>query len=106
MQLQQFFTGILASVVNGEVLGNKRAEYGKEVVKSLSRNLTEEYGKGWSEKQLRHCLRIAETFPDKEILYTLCRQLSWSHEPTLNQKFQKSLSVCQRFSSHLKNKLG
>ena len=69
--------------VNREVLGNKRAKYGKEVVKSLSRILTEEYGKGWSEKQLRHCLRIAETFPDKEILYTLCRQLSWSHLRTI-----------------------
>ena len=57
--------------VNREVLDNKRAEYGKEVIKSLSQNLTEEYGKGWSEQQLRHCLRIAETFPNKEILYTL-----------------------------------
>ena len=45
--------------INTEILDNKRAEYGKEVVKSLSRNLTEEYGKGWSEKQLRHCLRNA-----------------------------------------------
>ena len=69
--------------VNREVLGNKRAEYGKEVVKSLSRNLTEEYGKGWSEKQLRHCLRIAETFPNKEILYALSRQLSWTHFRTI-----------------------
>ncbi|MCD4774010.1 MAG: PDDEXK nuclease domain-containing protein [Bacteroidales bacterium] len=69
--------------INTEILGNKRAEYGKEVVKSLSRNLTEEYGKGWSEQQLRHCLRIAETFPNKEILYTLCRQLSWSHLRTI-----------------------
>ena len=50
--------------INKDILGNKRAEYGKEVVNSLSKNLTEEYGKGWSEKQLRHCLRFAETFPD------------------------------------------
>ncbi len=69
--------------INSEILGNKRAEYGKEVVKSLSRQLTLEYGKGWSEQQLRHCLRIAETFPDKEILYTVCRQLSWSHLRTI-----------------------
>lgn len=69
--------------INREVLGNKRAEYGKEVVKSLSRNLTEEYGKGWSEKQLRHCLRFAETFPNKEILYALSRQLSWTHFRTI-----------------------
>ena len=69
--------------INTEILDNKRAEYGKEVVKSLSKNLTEEYGKGWSEKQLRHCLRIAETFHDKEILYALSRQLSWTHFRTI-----------------------
>lgn len=69
--------------VNSEILGYKRAEYGKEVVKSLSRKLTLEYGKGWSEQQLRHCLRIAETFPDKEILYALSRQLSWTHLRTI-----------------------
>ncbi|MDA3906860.1 MAG: PDDEXK nuclease domain-containing protein [Bacteroidales bacterium] len=65
--------------IKKEILSNKRAEYGKEVVKSISQSLTEEYGIGWSEKQLRHCLRIAETFPDKEILYALSRQLSWTH---------------------------
>ena len=69
--------------INKNILGKKRAEYGKEVVKSLSKNLTEEYGKGWSEKQLRHCLRFAETFPDKEILYALSRQLSWTHFRTV-----------------------
>lgn len=69
--------------INSEILGNKRAEYGKEVVKSLSRKLTLEYGKGWSVQQLRHCLRIAETFPDKEILYALSRQLSWTHLRTI-----------------------
>ncbi len=57
--------------VNNEILENKRAEYGKEVVKGLSIELTQEFGKGWSEQHLRHCLRFAETFPDKEILYAL-----------------------------------
>jgi predicted nuclease of restriction endonuclease-like (RecB) superfamily len=69
--------------IDNDILGNKRAEYGKEIVKSLSKRLTEEYGKGWSEQQLRHCLRFAETFPDIEILYTVCRQLSWSHLRTI-----------------------
>lgn len=41
--------------------------------------MTQEYGNGWSEKQLRHCLHFAETFPEKEIVSTLWRQLSWSH---------------------------
>ncbi len=69
--------------INREILGNKRAEYGKEIIKSVSKSLTEEYGKGWSDKQLRHCLRIAETFPNKEILYALSRQLSWTHLRTI-----------------------
>lgn len=65
--------------INEEVLQNQRAEYGKEIVHTLSTQLTEEYGKGWSEKHLRHCLRFAETFPDFEIVSTLWRQFSWSH---------------------------
>lgn len=69
--------------VNNEILENKRAEYGKEVVKTLSKELTQEFGKGWSEQHLRHCLRFAETFPDKEILYALSRQLSWTHFRTV-----------------------
>ena len=40
------------------------------------------YGKGWSEKQLRHCLHFAETFPDEQIVSALRRQLSWIHIKT------------------------
>jgi predicted nuclease of restriction endonuclease-like (RecB) superfamily len=69
--------------INKGILNSKRAEYGKEVIKSLSKKLTVEYGKGWSEKQLRHCLRFAETFPKKEIVYALSRQLSWTHFRTI-----------------------
>ena len=65
--------------INIEILNEQRAEYGKLVVATLSKQLTETYGIGWSEKQLRHCLRFAEVFPDSEIVSTLWRQLSWSH---------------------------
>jgi predicted glycosyltransferase len=44
------------------VLQGERAEYGKKMIESLSKELTSIYGKGWSEKTLRHCLRSAETF--------------------------------------------
>ena len=56
--------------INSEILDGSRAEYGKRIIKNLSAQLTAEYGKGWSHQQLRHCLRIAETFPDIEWLYT------------------------------------
>ena len=65
--------------INEEILNNKRAEYGKYILKSLSEKLIAEYGKGWSVKQLQHCLYFVETFPDIEIVSTLWRQLSWSH---------------------------
>lgn len=65
--------------INTEVLNDKRAEYGKTVIKSLATELTQTHGKGWSEKQLRHCMQFAKVFADKEIVSTLWRQLSWSH---------------------------
>ena len=40
--------------------------------------LTERYGKGWSEKTLRHCLRSAETFSEADILSAVRRQFSWT----------------------------
>lgn len=69
--------------INDEILQNQRAEYGEQIVQSLAAQLTEAYGKGWSEKQLRHCLRFAEAFPDFEIVSALRRQLSWTHLRTL-----------------------
>lgn len=57
----------------------KRTQYGEAIVASLSQQLTLEYGRGWGEKHLRHCLRFAETFPDEQIVSALRRQLNWSH---------------------------
>lgn len=65
--------------INAEILQGQRAEYGKQIVATLARQLTDEYGKGWGARQLHDCLRIAEVFPEEKILHTLCAQLSWSH---------------------------
>jgi predicted nuclease of restriction endonuclease-like (RecB) superfamily len=65
--------------INEEVLQNQRAEYGKEIVATLARQLSEEYGNGWSKRQLHYCMRFAEVFLDIQIVHTLCSQLSWSH---------------------------
>ncbi len=65
--------------IGTELLQGQRAEYGKQVVAELALQLTADFGRGWGERQLRYCLRIAEVFPDLEIVNTLCSQLSWSH---------------------------
>lgn len=53
--------------IKEDVLFNKRAEYGKQVVKNLSVKLTERYGKGWSDKTLRHCLRMRRLFRKRRL---------------------------------------
>ncbi|MBS1258500.1 MAG: putative nuclease YhcG [Candidatus Scalindua arabica] len=60
-------------------LQKNRAEYGKQIVSLLGRQLSTEYGRGFSEKSLRHMIRFAEVFPDEKIVSALLRQLSWTH---------------------------
>jgi len=60
--------------IHQEILQGKRAEYGAKILVTLSQELSSEYGRGWGEKQLRHCLRLAETFPDEQIVSALRRQ--------------------------------
>ncbi len=65
--------------INDEVLKNERAAYGKQIVASLSRQLVEEYGGSYKEKNLRRIMQFPKEFPDREIVASLMRQLSWTH---------------------------
>ena len=62
-----------------EVLGGERAGYGKEIVSTLSRQLVAEFGRSFSDKNLRRMVQFAEVFADEAIVVTLLRQLGWSH---------------------------
>ncbi|MDA3883817.1 MAG: PDDEXK nuclease domain-containing protein [Bacteroidales bacterium] len=62
-----------------DILKNKRAEYGKQILQTLSAKLIKEYGSGYSERNLANMIRFVEAFPEAEIVSTLWRQLSWSH---------------------------
>ncbi len=66
-------------IVEQEQRGEKRAGYGEKLIETLSRELSKETGIGMSEAQLWNCRQFYMTFPDVQILYTLCRDLSWSH---------------------------
>ncbi|WP_230627492.1 DUF1016 N-terminal domain-containing protein [Methanosarcina barkeri] len=65
--------------IQEEILRGGRAEYGQEIVISLGRELTAEFGRGFEEKNLRRMIQFAEAFPDEEIIAALRRQLSWTH---------------------------
>jgi predicted nuclease of restriction endonuclease-like (RecB) superfamily len=65
--------------INADILQNKRAEYGKQIVPTLSVQLENAYGRNFTEKNVRRMMQFAEQFSDFGILVTLSRQLSWSH---------------------------
>lgn len=62
-----------------DVLVGQRAKYGKQIIAALSQQLSLEYGKGWSERQLWLCLQMAQALHDPKIVNTVCAELSWSH---------------------------
>jgi predicted nuclease of restriction endonuclease-like (RecB) superfamily len=66
-------------IVEQEQEGAERAKYGEAILKELSINLTSEFGKGFSEPNLRNFRQFFLTYPDFQICYTLCSELSWSH---------------------------
>ena len=73
-------------IVEEEQRGKERAEYGKEIVKNLSKELTEEFGKGFSRRTSWEMRKLYVYFSDYEKVRTLFAQLTWSH-------FQKVLRV-------------
>jgi predicted nuclease of restriction endonuclease-like (RecB) superfamily len=92
--------------INREVLGNQRAEYGKQIVASVSRQLQEEFDiKGFDEKNVRRMMQFAQEFPDEKIVVTASRQLSWSHfveilplKDDLQREFYLTLAASERWS--------
>jgi predicted nuclease of restriction endonuclease-like (RecB) superfamily len=62
-----------------EVLKDERAEYGEQIVSTLSTQLVRDYGQGFGLRSLRRMVQFAEVFADENIVATLSQQLSWSH---------------------------
>lgn len=74
-------------IAEEELGGQERSEYGLQVIKKLSKELTNRYGKGYDKGTLYRCLKFYKMFP--EIVATLGQQsgviLSWSHYRILLQ---------------------
>ena len=65
--------------INTFVLQGNRAEYGKQIVATVSRQLAQEFGSGFEEKNVRRMMQFATEYQDFEIVATLMRQLPWAH---------------------------
>jgi predicted nuclease of restriction endonuclease-like (RecB) superfamily len=91
--------------INKNILQNNRAEYGQQTIKSLARDLTLEFGKGWSEQHLRQCMQFALSVPDEQIVYALRTQLTWTHlrnviyiDDPLKREFYIQMCIHERWS--------
>lgn len=65
--------------INEDVLLNKRAYYEAPILKHLAQRLRAKYGSAWGYQKLQHCVRVAYTFSEDEIMYAVRTQLSWKH---------------------------
>ena len=78
-------------IAEEELKGNDRADYGLEIIKKLSKELTKQYGKGYDSRNLYYFLNFYKLFPN--ILNALSSKsntmLSWTHYRTLLQVFDK-----------------
>ena len=65
--------------INKDVLHDERAEYGKQIVSTVSTKLTERYGSDFTPRNVRRMMQFARLFPDLQIVSTLSTLLPWSH---------------------------
>ena len=72
-------------IAEEELRGEKRAEYGARLIKTLSRELKAEYGKGFGAQELYKYRRFFDLFP--EIFDSASRKsfelLTWTHYRSL-----------------------
>lgn len=91
--------------INEDILKNNRADYGKNIVLELSKELTTKFGAGFSKRNLHNFIKFSEMYPDVRIVQTLSAQLSWSHiysliyiKEELKREFYTQMSIHERWS--------
>jgi hypothetical protein len=91
--------------IKEEILGAERANYGAQIIATLAQQLQQEFGRGFSEKNLRRMIQFYEAFPDEVIVASLVRQLSWTHiiallplKQPLQREFYAEMCRAERWS--------
>lgn len=102
---QALLCWLIGKRIDEEILKTERAEYGEAIVISLAEHLTLTYGKGYSRPNLFRMIKFAKLFPERKIVSTLSRQLSWSHfviicsiDDDLKRDFYAEMCRVQRWS--------
>ena len=69
----------IGKYIAGELDAIGDEKYGSKIVSTVSRLLTERFGRGYQRANIFRMLKVAREFPNEEIAATLSHQLTWSH---------------------------
>jgi predicted nuclease of restriction endonuclease-like (RecB) superfamily len=88
-----------------DIMNYGKSVYGEKIVGLVALDLTNAYGRGFSDKSLRHMVRFADAYEEETIVSTLSRQLSWSHfldliyiDEPLKREFYTEMCRLERWS--------
>jgi len=95
----------IGRTIKEDIIKKERAEYGKQIVDNLSKELTYNYGNGYSRSNLFRMVQFYEAFSKEEIVATLSQQLTWSHikelislEDNMKRDFYSTMCNTERWS--------
>lgn len=100
--------------IHSDILQDKRAEYGKQILATLSQDLATNYSRGYTYSNLTRMVKFAVLFPDRAIVSALSTQLGWSHfveiiaiDDPLKREFYAEMCRVERWSVRtLRQKIG
>ena len=95
----------IGRVIKEDIIKKERAEYGKQIIDNLSKELTYNYGNGYSKSNLFRMVQFYEAFSKEKIVATVSQQLTWSHikelislENNLQRDFYSTMCNTERWS--------
>lgn len=96
----------IGKTIREEIIKSNRAEYGKQIIQSLSGELTLKYGRGYSPQNLWYMVQLHEEYPILQSLLGEFKGLSWTHiinllpiKDNLKRQFYSLLCVKEHWST-------
>lgn len=68
---------------NQNILNEKRAKYGENIIQDIASRLQTKYGRGFGRRVIERCIQFARYFPEEKVVLALTAHLKWTHFVTL-----------------------
>src|SRR3989338_6390221 len=100
--------------INQNILDEKRAQYGSNIIQDLATQLQTHYGRGFGRRVIERCIQFARHFSEEKIILSLADHLKWTHFVTLlgiddqlKREFYAEMCRIERWSTRqLNDKIG